>query len=437
MTTQTTRRGFLAAIGAGLLRAAPERKPNVIFLLGDDMGIDLFSCYGSDQYKTPNIDALAAGGVKFDYCHSTPLCGPSRCLLMTGRYGFRTGGVTNESWRHGVGAQSKNEIPIAKVMKSAGYATCSAGKWRQVGEKPSDWGFDEYITDQTASGWYWERIFEKNGKPLEFEKEEYGPDVEHDFAIDFMRRNREKPFFLYYPTHLVHSPTVRTPDTKGEGKDLFADNVTYIDKLIGKVVAEVDRLGLRENTVLVFSGDNGTLKGKMSTIGGRLMTGGKGTMLEGGARVPLIVNWKGQTPKGRVVHDLVDFSDFLPSFAEFGRAKLPSGVKIDGRSFAPQSLGQKGQPREWAYVQLGPDFYAKDHNWKLNQSGELFDMKKAPFEEKLVAAEGAPPEAVQARARLQKVLDELNPLGGIRDDQNTPEHAARRAEKKTKKAQKQ
>ena len=192
---------------------------------------------------------------------------------------------------------------------------------------------------------------------------------------------------------------------------LYNDNVAYLDKEVGALVAEIDRLSLRENTLIVFSGDNGTV-GQPNTIGGRKINGVKGTMLEGGARVPLIANWKGVAPAGRVLKDLVDFSDILPTFTEVAGAKLPQGVIIDGRSFAPQLRGAKGGPREWIYVQLGRRWYVRDDGWKLNEAGELFDMKDSPFVEQPVPADSKDEAAVAARKRLQAVLDKLSPTSG-------------------------
>src|SRR5579859_8240126 len=133
---------LLAAV-PGISRAAEAAKPNILFILADDLGIDGVSCYGADKHQTPNIDKLAASGTRFEACYASPLCGPSRCLLMTGRYAFRTGGLTNQSWQQGgSGARSRNEYPIARLLKENGYATCQTGKWRQLGETPKDWGFD-------------------------------------------------------------------------------------------------------------------------------------------------------------------------------------------------------------------------------------------------------------------------------------------------------
>lgn len=419
--TGTTRRNFLGTMGAGAaalatppwLRAATTRQPNIVFLLSDDVGIDLMGCYGSDRFKTPNIDALATSGIRFETCYSTPLCGPSRCLINTGRYGFRTGGLTNRSWADpgGQGPKASAEVPLAKVLKQAGYATCSSGKWRQIGETPGDWGFDEWLTDPTAGGWYWQRNYTKNGQLVEMGKEAYVPDVAHEFAMDFVRRHRQGPFYLYYPTHLVHGPIVRTPDSAADSKDFYADMIAYLDKSVGRVVSEIERLGLRENTLIVFSGDNGTAK-ESGKIGGRQIHGAKGSMWEGGSRVPLIASWNGTTPERKVLKDMVDFSDFHATFSELAGAKLPPGHIVDGRSFVPQLRGQKGNPRDWIYVQLGKNWYVRERGWKLNQGGELYDMKDAPFEEKPVPADSKSADALAARKRLDTVLSQLNPAGG-------------------------
>lgn len=295
-----------------------------------------------------------------------------------------------------------------------------------MGATPRDWGFDECLTDPTAGGYYWEKSYIKNGEVVELDKVVYYPDVAHEFALDFIRRHKDRPFFFYYSSHLVHGPILPTPDSPvgpegrpprglkaGAGPDqpFYADNVAYLDKQVGSLLAELERLGLREKTVVFFSADNGTAV-RSETIHGRRINGQKGTMLEGGAHVPLIVSWKGTSPAGKVLPDLVDFSDFFPTFCELAGAKMPAGFVFDGRSFAPQIRGEKGNPREWIFVQLGNRWYVRDMKWKLTESGELFDMTEAPFAEKLVPAEGQSAEAAAARARLQAILDRLNPAGG-------------------------
>ncbi len=407
---------------AALCTAAESRKPNIIFILADDLGIDGVSCYGSDTHKTPQIDKLAASGTRFETCYAAPLCGPSRCLFLTGRYAFRTGGIGNGSWqRDGPGAKSKDEWSSAKILKQAGYATGQSGKWRQVGETPHDWGFDEYCTDPTAGGWYWKDSYEKNGKQIDAGKDAYNPDIIQDFSIDFIRRHKDQPFYLYYAMHLVHKPTLHTPDSSPgakDGPDCYEDNIAFMDKQVGAIVAELEKLGLREKTLVVFSGDNGTAAGYPSPVHGRMVNGWKATMFEGGSRVPYIASWPGVTPAGTVSQDIVSFADQVPTFAELGGAKLPEGVKIDGRSLAPQLRGEKGMPREWAYVQLGPRWFVREPGYKMNEKGELFDMSDAPFVEKPVAAGEDTAASKAARARLTAVLAELKPAGGKTDDGN-------------------
>jgi arylsulfatase A-like enzyme len=419
-----TRRLLVFALAFSLVllasSAAPaqQSKPNIVFILTDDLGLDGVGCCGSDVYQkqTPNIDALAKTGVRFENCYASPLCGPSRCMLMTGRYAFRTGGLTNQSWQNGnPGAKSKDEHPIARLLKENGYATCQAGKWRQVGETPRDWGFDEYCTDNTAGGWYWRRQYIKNGQNVKTAEQVYCPDIVHDFAIDFISKSKEKPFFLYYAPHLVHLPMERTPDSKPDTKDekaLYADNLAYLDKQVGLVVKELEKLKLREKTLIVFSGDNGTAAKFPTTVDGKNISGHKGQMLEGGSRVPLICNWPGTTPEGKVLKDLTDFSDIYATFAEVASAKMPTALPFDGVSYAPQLHGEPGKPREWIYVQLGNKWYVRSPGYKLTQSGEMFDMKNAPFVEKLIPADTKDAEAMTARDKLQKVLDTLKPGAG-------------------------
>lgn len=414
--------GVLAAAGGLPTASAAAERPNILFIFADDCGTDCFGCYGSDRARslTPNIDALARSGARFERCYSTPLCGPSRCLIMTGRYGFRTGGLTNQT----AGKPSfRNEPALARILKQAGYATGMAGKWRQMSDSPGDWGFDEFITDPVAGGWYWKQSYTKNGQEVKLDKEVYYPDAGSDFALDFIRRHQDRPFFFYLSEHLVHGPIVRTPDSKpgAAPRQLYDDNIAYLDKTVGKLLAGLDRLGLREKTLVLFTTDNGTAPPAYQPqhdpdhttgkIGGRAVHGRKGQLLEGGSRVPLIASWKATLPAGGVRGDLIDFSDLLPTFADLTGARLPPDVKFDGRSFAPQLRGQPGQPREWVFVQLGAGWYARDDGWKLNQKGELFSMKDAPFVEAPVPADTTDARAVAARKRLQAVLDELNPAG--------------------------
>jgi arylsulfatase A len=189
---------------------------------------------------------------------------------------------------------------------------------------------------------------------------------------------------------------------------------------------------------VIFFGDNGAAnpRADRATIGGRPLAGAKGSMLDGGGRVPLIVSWPGVTPAGKVSADLVDSSDFLPTFAALAGAKLPANTVIDGRSFAAQVRGEKGEPRPWIFNQLARSWYVREADWKLNQAGELFDMSDAPFAEKLVAADTKNAAAVAARQRLQTALDQLNPAGGIPDTgDESGRHASNVGKREKKKKQ--
>ena len=413
------------ALASAPVVAVDATPPNIIVVLADDLGIGNLSCYGADNFKTPNVDALAASGMRFNRCYSAPNCGPSRSLMLTGRYGFRTGMTGNDKTavkllRDG----RKEESMIPKILKARGYATASAGKWSQVPLEPSDWGFDEYIT-ANGSGAYWaddRATYRVNGEEKPWKEGVYMPDLNHDFVVDFMSRHKDQPFYIHYALAHIHTKILPTPDSAADvdGDALFRDNIAYMDKLVGRLMADIERLGLKENTLVIFTGDNGVHpnKGDLSTIGGRRISGAKGTLLEGGSRVPLVASWPARVAAGGVCDDLISFTDFLPTFAALAGAELPAGPVIDGRSFAPQLLGEKGTPREWLFVMLGRHWYVRDAGWKLTDKGELFDMRDAPFEEKPVPADDADPEASAGRKRLAAVLADLDPAAGKLGDES-------------------
>jgi arylsulfatase A len=402
-----------SVMDAAATRAA-ERRPNIILILSDDVGLGDIHFSGG-PFTTPNIDKLAASGTKFTYSYATPLCGPSRCELLTGRYPFRTGLNSNNSH---TAVSPKSEVMLPTVLKKAGYVTGSVGKWGQIQLGPGEWGFDEYFVFP-GSGRYWRAQSPKytvNGKDKELAEGEYLPDLMHKWAVDFIDHHKDQPFFLYYPMSHIHGPILRTPESKkGADKDqLYADNVQYMDKLVGKLMKELDRQHLRDNTVVIFTGDNGTAQfgAKIATVDGKSISGQKNTMKEGGSRVPLAVSWPGHTPAGEVNNDLTDFSDFFATVADLAGAELPKGVKLDSHSFAPQIEGKKGSPREWVYVELNGNSYVRDAKYKLTGSGQMFDLSEAPFKEIPVSADTNNKEAVAARKALQSVLDDHKAIPG-------------------------
>ena len=357
--------------------------------------------------------------MRFTHGYTAPLCGPSRALILTGRQPFRTG-TTNQD-RVGKLEPSK-EICLPSVLKTAGYTSLMVGKWSQFPLQPSDFGFDQYMRFQ-ASGKYWNtqpanKSYTKNGEIVPLLDGEYLPDLMHNQVVDFISKNKNKPFFAYYSMSHIHGEILPTPDSKPDSKDLYTDNINYMDKLVGKLVKALDSLKMRQNTIIVFVGDNGTAAegASRATVQGKKLSGKKGDMLECGSLVPWIVNWKGGGQSGKVINDLVDATDWMPTFAALTGAKLPENVILDGKSFAPQLKGEKGTPREWIFMELGNQWYVREEKWKLNRANELFDMRNAPFEEILIPADSKDEMAVSARQRLSGVLKSINPEGGIMDD---------------------
>ena len=411
-------------------------KPNIIYILADDLGIGDVSCYGSDNNKTPIIDKLAQGGIRFTHGYTAPLCGPSRAMILTGRYPFRTGAVNQDMVEQ---IKPENEVLIPSVLKTAGYTSAMVGKWSQFGLTPKDFGFDDYITFQ-GSGDYWATEKKKsenyieNGVNKKLDTLTYMPDLMHQHLVDFITTNKDKPFFLYYSMVHVHALIQRTPDSK-PGSDLYADNTAYMDKLVGKLLSTLDDLKLRENTLIVFMGDNGTASqyAERGSIGGKALSGKKGSMLECGSLVPTIANWRGVIEAGKVDDLLIDSSDILPTFVDLAGAKLPTNKVIDGRSFLPQLMGKKGNPREWIFIELGNKWYVRNAKWKLNREGELFDMSNAPFQEKLVSNHAENKETSAAYSLLQTALKSLSPEKGILDNADgSGRHASNVKKKKEK-----
>ncbi len=443
---------LLAPLAA--LHAVPA-KPNIVFILADDLGFAEISANGSDRYQTPHIDSLAKTGIRFSRFYTAPLCGPSRALILTGRYAFRTGAVTQDACASIVRTGEKAEVMIPTVLKKAGYTTAMIGKWGQLlpAGDAAEWGFDHMMSFK-ASGVYWNKAaaatwvkqygldgdkfgeggvranpgpYNIDAKKLTMADHEYMPDLMHKDAMAFIKENKDRPFFLYYSLAQVHSQILPTPDSAPPAPGLdaaarylqvYRDNITYMDKLVGKLLAELERLKLRNNTVVLFMGDNGTAKANAdhATIGGRRLIGQKGGMEEGGGLVPLFISWRGVTPAGRLNENVADASDLLPTFAEIAGAPLPQNRVIDGKSLLPQIKGETKSPRTWAFTQIGESYHVREAGWKLNQSGQLFDMKNAPFEEIPVPADSNDAAAVAARARLTAALAELNPAAGFKGE---------------------
>lgn len=392
--------GIAAMPGRAQETTSPQRPPNFIVILADDIGAKELACYGNTRHATPNLDALAAGGVQFQTCYATPLCHPTRLMLMTGQYGCHNG-VYNFANRRGgpdpdsAAEEMTNHFTFAQLLKQQGYATALAGKWQLSGELPNlvrECGFDGYCMWAYAhnlpkgvkheGGWeegrakterYWHPCIVQDGEYRPTKPEDYGPDIHADYLIDFIRRNRERPFFAYMSECLTHAPHERTPETKGkegaeydtpEGRYKYC--VEYMDKIVGRVVSVLDELGLRENTIVIFTGDNGT--------GGD----GKGDPTELGARVPMIVNGPGIVKARSVTGELTDLSDVFPTLADFSGASLPADRVIDGKSLAPFLRGESDTTRDWIHSYLGDRRILRTQRYLLEDNspfhyGRLYD----------------------------------------------------------------
>ncbi|MCH9653778.1 MAG: sulfatase-like hydrolase/transferase [Planctomycetes bacterium] len=444
--------------GAATQTEQNARKPNVILIMADDVSWECFGAYGAEDYKTPHIDALAKRGVRFKNCYSTPLCTPSRVKLMTGKYNFR-------NYTH-FGYLNPKEKTFGQMMQAAGYKTAIAGKWQLNGiyhgvegkddnTRPFKAGFDEYCLWQLTRGArvkdgggerFWSPLLEQNGKFLSIEANhgKYGPDITSDFVCDFIDKNRDQPFFVYYPTTLVHNPFVPTPDTIGsaprnhdankspkskkERKANFVAMVNYLDKIVGKIVKQVEQAGQLENTLILFTADNGTNVGINSRWKGQNIQGGKGSTTDMGTHVPLVAYWKGHTPQGVVLDDLIDFTDFYSTFAAMAGVKLGKDDPIDGRSFLPQLNGKKGHPREWVFCHYQPYWgrfkgsqYIRDGQFKLYRDGRFFNVPQDLKESRNLTVDLSGERGKNARLKLEQTLKTVPPAPAIEGGRNIKE----------------
>ena len=420
--------GAAALLPAALSHAIKGKKTNVILILTDDTGYEVFGCYGSKQYKTPRVDRLAETGMRFNHCYSNPVCAPSRVKIMTGKSNVRN----YVHW----GVLDPAERTLGHMMKDAGYATCVAGKWQLegggtfapetqgAGTLPRDAGFDEHFCYELRSGQkdYWNPVFTVNGQSVQKENT-YGPTLVNDYVLDFIDRKKEEPFFIYYPLWLTHGPFLPTPDSADRSSTAsqknFEDMVAYMDKLVGRVVDKLDEAGIREDTLILFTADNGSPGGAkggiVSELHGRKIDGGKGKTTDAGTRVALVANMPGTVPAGQITDDLVDFSDMMPTLAGMTGAPLPGGDLLDGVSFAPQLRGRQGKPRDWIYMYNepipgpvpNPTIFARDQRWKLYNDGRLYDISKDVLEQSPTQG------GSEARAKLQAVLDSM-PSEGLK-----------------------
>ena len=405
-----------------------QTRPNVILIMADDIGRECFGCYGSRQYRTPHIDAMAKQGLRFDHCYSQPLCTPSRVKLMTGLSNIRNYSAFS--------ILNPDQPTIGHHFQRAGYATLVAGKWQLLGAEhyperfrgkgtwPLDAGFDQCCLWQVdrLGGRYWQPLLYIDGENRQFDgTDDYGPEIVNNHVLEFISRHRDRPFFVYYPMILVHDPFVPSPDSENRQRQNpqanFEDMVHTMDKMVGRVMERVRELELTAQTLILFCGDNGTHRRLESQLGEQAIRGGKGKTTVAGMRVPLVAHWSGTVPAGRVDNSLIDFSDFLPTCLDIVGADIPDA--LDGHSFADPLRGKtSGGRRESIFCYYNPRpektqpvRFAFDRRWKLYGDGQMFDMTTDPLEANPLDANALPQEASAAREKLQQTLESFPQAG--------------------------
>ncbi|MRI02198.1 sulfatase-like hydrolase/transferase [Kriegella sp. EG-1] len=404
-----------------------QGKPNIILIMADDLGQETLGVYGSNSYSTPNLDQLANEGMRFEHCYSTPLCTPSRVQLMTGKYNHRN--------YIGFGLLDAKEKTFGHYMKASGYETFIAGKWQllgnihqqklagnKIGSTPEQAGFNEYCLwqiDQLGSR-YKDPLLSTRKGTINYPNQ-YGPDIFVEHMESFMEKNKDNPMFIYYPMVLTHDPFVPTPDndefknfnatSKINDTTYFRDMVHYMDKLVGKIVKKTEDLGIRENTLILFIGDNGTDRDVTSIVYSNPLKGDKGHTTNAGTKVPFIANWKGKIKPGSTNNNLIDFTDFLPTLLQVSGQNPLTKSETDGLSFYSQLLGKKANVREWIFCDYSPNWgnfkpkrYVQNQEWKLYDNGEIYNLVEDSLENNNLTFENQAPNIQITLNKFQSVL---------------------------------
>ena len=403
--------------------ATPEKKPNIIFIMADDVSAKEYSIYGGEGIDTPNLNRMAREGVAFKTAWATPQCAPTRAVLHTGNYACNTDWFGNEV--HGSDFSSRPDI-MGKVMQRQGYKTLWHEKFHFSGD-PSRFGFDEYAVDWPWDGytgspqdrggemyqiqWYWHPGIVHNGKGVPTGPDDFGPDIHAGLIADFIQRKHEKPFFVYWAAFLPHKDFnnktwlyTDVPELDADGNktgrrvpgSLKAD-LEYLDHLLGKIMGAVELAGLDRETIVVFTGDNGTSPyGKCRFEDER------------GPRVPFVV-WGPGRVKARPMSDvLIDFTDILPTLAELGGGTLPTDGRLDGHGFAPYLTGQPFKERETIFCQFYDGQWVRDQRYLRDARGDYYDCGTNRDETKgyrKMTMQSDPETLPQVRQRFKAVLD--------------------------------
>lgn len=410
------------------LRGTGQAPPNIILILADDLGYETLPAYGGESYQTPSIDRLSAEGMTFRHCYAQPQCTPSRVQLLTGIYNVRN--------YVDFGRLEPSQTTVAQMLQNSGYTTAVAGKW-QLGtspDNPRQLGFDDFLVWQLtepradAQGRdtrFSQPVLDLNGQVKTYGFEDYGPKVINEYSLAFIEQQAkaQKPFFLFYSMMLTHCPFSPTPDSpdwmqsrdevltyKGDAR-YFPDMVRYMDKMVGNILRKVDSLGIAQNTIIVFTGDNGTDTPVASMNRGKEIAGGKLLSTDAGTHVPLVVRWPGHCRQGVYQNDLVDFTDFMPTLLEVAGIPRPVSPTLDGVSFLPALTGKNKNQRDWIYswyqnpAEKVPVVFARDHRFKLYGTGKFFDVRKDVLEQNPLLPQEVKPVGRKAYDGLKAVLD--------------------------------
>lgn len=408
------------------IESPASSKPNIILILGDDVGYEIPAINGGQSYTTPTIDQMANEGMRFTQCHSAPTCSPSRFMLLTGKYSFRNYFTS--------GVMSLDQRTIANMLQNAGYATCVSGKWQLDGGDNSikTFGFDQYFVFEA----FVTELIQRHKNPLIYENKnyllasetlnKYGEDLYANYAINFIDSvsKTKTPFFVYYAMADCHEPFSPTPDDPEfaawnpalniSDSTFYPSMAKYMDKKIATVIAKVKSLGIENNTIIFYLGDNGSPQQIFSMFNGSIIQGGKSTTTEYGTHVPLIAYWPGHISPGNINPNLIDFTDFLPTIADIaGIAKPQNFGPLDGVSFAPVLTGGSGTPRDWIFLHYkqGKEVtrYVQNTKYKLyDVSGDFFDIQKDINELKPIKFSDLTPEELSYRNQFQQVLSVMH-----------------------------
>jgi len=396
-----------------------DQRPNILFIMLDDLGKEWISGFGASEIKTPAIDKLISTGISFKNVYSMPQCTPTRITLLTGQYPWRHGWVNHfdvPRWGHGVRFDPNLNPSFPKMLRNAGYSTCAAGKWqindfRLEPDAMVKAGFDEYCMWTGGEGGniklsenrYWDPyIHTKSGSKVY--KNKFGEDVFTDFIIDFMKKNKDKPMMIYYPMCLPHGPLTSTPlEPDAPKSEQHKSMVRYADHILNVLVKALDQIGIRENTIIIWTTDNGTSGSIIGDLNGKRVRGGKSMLSENGVNAPFIINAPGIVPEGVTSDALIDFSDLLPTLCDLAQTSPDKEYEYDGISFAPEIYGLENKSRRDWIMALGSnpakiengriknafdfrDRIVRDKNFKayidtLNKIYEIIELKSDFYEE--------------------------------------------------------